>query len=41
MIQHPYDEGTPDKEAQYYCRAPDEALATSGTAFVSRSSYGG
>jgi serine/tyrosine/threonine adenylyltransferase len=35
LIQHPYDEGTTDEIEQYYRRAPDDALITGGTAFMS------
>lgn len=35
LIQRPYEEGSDTETAQYYRRAPDEALATGGTAFMS------
>jgi uncharacterized protein YdiU (UPF0061 family) len=35
LIQHPYEEGTPQQESQYYCRAHEDALTTGGTAFMS------
>jgi len=35
LIQHPYDEGTPQQESQYYCRAHEDALTAGGTAFMS------
>jgi serine/tyrosine/threonine adenylyltransferase len=38
LIESPYDEGTEFESTRYYRRAPDEALATGGTAFMSCSS---
>lgn len=38
LIQRPYDEGSTLEEAKYYRRAPEEALKTGGTAFMSCSS---
>jgi uncharacterized protein YdiU (UPF0061 family) len=38
LIQHPYDEGTATQTERYYRRAPEEALTTGGTAFMSCSS---
>jgi serine/tyrosine/threonine adenylyltransferase len=35
LIQHPYDEGTTYETNKYYRRAPDDALVTGGTAFMS------
>ena len=35
LIQHPYDEGTTYESNKYYRRAPDDALVTGGTAFMS------
>jgi uncharacterized protein YdiU (UPF0061 family) len=35
LIQHPYDEGTSYESNKYYRRAPDDALVTGGTAFMS------
>ena len=35
LIQRPYDEGNPDEIERYYRRAPEEALLTGGTAFMS------
>ena len=35
LIQHPYDEGTPQQGSQYYRRAHEDALTTGGTAFMS------
>jgi hypothetical protein len=35
LIQHPYDEGTISEIERYYRRAPEEALLTGGTAFMS------
>jgi serine/tyrosine/threonine adenylyltransferase len=35
LIQHPYEEGTAYEIQKYYRRAPDEALVTGGTAFMS------
>lgn len=35
LIQRPYDEGSAFEESKYYRRAPDEALHTGGTAFMS------
>ena len=35
LIQHPYDEGTSYESNKYYRRAPDVALVTGGTAFMS------
>ena len=34
LFEHPYDE-QPELEAKYYRRAPDSALMTGGTAFMS------
>ena len=34
LFENPYDE-QPDMEAKYYKRAPDSALLTAGTAFMS------
>jgi uncharacterized protein YdiU (UPF0061 family) len=38
LIQNPYDEGTATHIERYYRRAPEEALTTGGTAFMSCSS---
>jgi len=35
LVQRPYDEGTEHEERRYYRRAPDDALTTGGTAFMS------
>lgn len=35
LIQRPYGEGSADEEKRYYRRAPDVALTTGGTAFMS------
>lgn len=35
LIQRPYDEGSESETTQYYRRAPEEALTTGGTAFMS------
>ena len=35
LIQRPYEEGTESETLQYYRRAPEEALRTGGTAFMS------
>jgi len=35
LIQRPYDEGTDQETSRYYRRAPDEALTSGGTAFMS------
>jgi len=35
LIQHPYEEGSEYEVRRYYRRAPDEALTTGGTAFMS------
>jgi serine/tyrosine/threonine adenylyltransferase len=35
LIQRPYDEGSEHEATRYYRRAPDEALAAGGTAFMS------
>lgn len=35
LIQRPYDEGSDHEASRYYRRAPDEALAAGGTAFMS------
>lgn len=35
LIQRPYEEGSESESAQYYRRAPEEALTTGGTAFMS------
>jgi serine/tyrosine/threonine adenylyltransferase len=38
LIESPYDEGSDFESTRYYRRAPDEALAAGGTAFMSCSS---
>jgi len=35
LIQSPYDEGSDEDHQKYFLRAPDEALRTGGTAFMS------
>jgi uncharacterized protein YdiU (UPF0061 family) len=35
LFQHPYDEGTDEQTAAFYRRAPEVALTTGGTAFMS------
>lgn len=35
LIQHPYDEGTPQQVESYYKRAPESTMARGGTAFMS------
>jgi len=35
LVESPYDEGTESEQAKYYRRAPDEALISGGTAFMS------
>jgi len=35
LIEHPYEEGTPSQHTKYYKRAPESALISGGTAFMS------